>query len=306
MKTFIISCAIVLISSSLALAQATAPAPVDLSYHFKAGTVLHYQRLDEMRNPDNPPGYSEGNWDLKEEIHFTVEKVDPDGDATLLVRVEETPDFKNGGDEDQTTGVGVTLGLDIPLYRVTVDRFGKYLNGEILHRTASDSMYNEKMKDPNWNGWKRPDSSLIKLNLSEEFCPRPAHAATHVGVAWEDSSSQISNSTHYYYNHSASPSTEPPPDGPSYYSQHYDYNILQDGTDRNAGQYHLSAKSMNYQVSEGTLMSQWTDDDNQLVRSPDGLTTMRTQFEKRVGGMGVDKSFTKRTLSLISVDSTAH
>ncbi len=43
--------------ASVAFGQATSPAPVGLlAYHFKAGEVLHYKKIDEFRNPDNPPG----------------------------------------------------------------------------------------------------------------------------------------------------------------------------------------------------------------------------------------------------------
>ncbi len=308
MKIRIILQIVVLVcaSSSLAFAQATAPAQVDLSYHFKPGTTLHYQRLDEIRNPDNPPGYSEGNWDDKEDIHITVEKVDPSGDATLLVKADETPDFKNGGDEDPTKGANAHLALDIPLYRVTVDRYGKYLNGEILKRTLTDSMVNEKIKDPNYNGWKMSDSSQIKLNLKQQLCSRPAQARTRVGMKWEDSSTQLSHPIHYALDHSASPSTEPPQLQPSYYSQHYDYAVKQDGTDRVAGTCNLATESMNYQVGNGTLLSQWSGDENQSIRSSDGLTIQRSSYEHRVAGFSVDKSFIKRSLTLISIDSTAH
>ncbi len=134
MKIRIILIIVVLVfPASLAFGQSTSPAPVDLAYHFKAGEVLHYQRLDEMRNPDNPGGYQEENFDVKENVDISVEKVDSIGDATLVIQNTESYDFKGGDDPTGVTQGG--LAQDIPLYRVTINRFGKYLRGEMLRRS---------------------------------------------------------------------------------------------------------------------------------------------------------------------------
>lgn len=92
---------------------------------------------------------------------------------------------------------------------------------------------------------------------------------------------------------------------PSYTSHHNDYTVIQGAADRDSSQYHLAAETKNYQVAMGRLLSLWTSDEDQDVRSSDGLTTKRTQLERRVGGIRVDKSYTKRTLTLISVDSVS-
>ncbi len=302
MKIFSIYCVIVLASSSSAFAQTTSPAPVDLSYHFTKGTVLHYHRLDEFRNPDNPPGYIEGNFDSKEDIHITVESVDALGNATLRVAIEESHDFKGG---DDASGVKMGgLADDIPLYRVTVDRFGTYLNGEILKNTPLDSMLNEKKKNPKFNGSKLPDSSLMKLELSEEFCSRPSPMAARAGLKWGDSTFETVFSQQYSNPGSTTPSAMQRSVKPTYRSRHYDYAIVQNAEDRSAGVFHLNTLTTNYQVAEGMLLSEWTNDEHQDIRTSDGLTTLRTRFEHRIGGVSVNTSTGKRTLTLVGVDST--
>src|SRR5665213_1530545 len=97
-------CVIFTFSSIAAFGQYTAPRSVDLSYHFRAGTVLNYERDDQSRNPDGAPGYAGGNWELKEDVHITVEKVDLDGSATLVVQNVEMHDFKGGSDANSTGG----------------------------------------------------------------------------------------------------------------------------------------------------------------------------------------------------------
>ncbi len=294
--------------ASLAFGQSTSPAPVDLAYHFKAGTVLHYQRLDECRNPDNPPGYMEGNYDTKDDIHITVEKVDSVGDATLVIQNEESYDFKNG-DNGFQQAVGI-IAQDIPLYRVTVDRYGKYLSGKILRYSSQDSLEHEHMKDPRWNITPRTDSSIINLFIGEAFSTRPARTGVQIGTTWQDSVAQISHNHVVYFNHTAAPAKEEPPPLPSYFSHHYDYKTAQDAEDRTAGKYHFVTKTMNYQVSQGQLLSQFTTDEDQEIRSSDGITLKRTQLEKAVPGIKINKDreniSDKRTLTLISIDSTAH
>ena len=308
MKLLIGGCAVFLFSSSLSLAQTTAPAPVDLSYHFKAGTVLHYQRLDEIRNPDNPPGYQEGNYDSKEDIHITVENVDAAGNTTLVIKNEEVNDFKGGDDAK-----GVTMGAlaqDIPLYRVTIDKFGKYISGEILRRSPQDSVFHEQMKSPGFNGWSRPDSSNIQYSMAQVLSPRPARINARVGMKWNDTLCKLSHNVTYYTNHSASAPTQHPPPGPSYMSYHYDFNIAQDAADRAAGKYTLAKETTNYQVSDGKLLTEGLTDEKQGIRSSDGLTLTRTELQKRIPGKSADPMYDRiylnKTLTLISVDSTAH
>ena len=218
------------------------------------------------------------------------------------MRNEETNDFQG---DDGNRGMSTFAG-DIPLYRVTVDRFGNYLNGEILRRAAWDSAMVEKMKNPSFNGSKIADSTQIKRSLDNVFCPRPERTGAQVGMKWSDSSCQISHPHFSPKGRSVSTANVPPPDTSlSYNSHHYDYNIVQGAADRYSSRYQLAIETMNYQVGMGRLMSQWTSDENQDVRSSDGLTSLRTRLERRVGGMRVDKSYTKRTLTLISVDSVA-
>ncbi len=159
MKIIGICCVIVLASFSTVFAQNTSPAPVDLAYHFKAGTVLHYKKIDEFRNPDNSPGLMEHNWDRIEDIHITVENVDSLDNATLVIHNEETHDFKGGDGGEGVTQGGLTL--EIPLYRVKVDKYGKYLSGEILHRSPQDSMWQIGYKDPKNLAKAPPDSVSI-------------------------------------------------------------------------------------------------------------------------------------------------
>jgi hypothetical protein len=302
-------CAIIVASSSLAFAQATAPAPVDLSYHFKAGTVLHYQRLDEIRNPDKPPGYKGRNFDTKDDLHITVENVDSLGNATLVIQNEETHDFKGGDDANGIT-MGA-LGQDIPLYRVTVDRYGNFINGKILHRSPQDSLAEVRSKDPNIWTSPRSDSATIKLWMRYALWPRPARTPVQDGMNWTDSSTRASHPIHMSLEHTSSASSErPDPNTPivghGYNAYHYDYSIDQNAESRKAGQYQLATETINYQVSEGQLISKGKEDEKQTIRSSDGLTTSLTELGRRIGGMGVDNSYMKRTLTLISIDSTAH
>jgi hypothetical protein len=269
---------------------------------------LHYQRLDEMRNPDNPPGYMEGNYDTKDDIHITVEKVDSAGNATLVIQNEETHDF-NGGDDANGVTMGA-LGQDIPLYRVTVDRFGNFLGGKILHRSPQDSLIEVRSKDPHIWTAPRSDSATIKSWMRHALWPRPQRTSVHVGMQWTDSSTRISHSIHMVLNRAPSPASErddanTPIIGQGYNAYHYDYTIDQDATDHKAGQYQLTTETINYQVSEGQLVSQGKEDEKQTIRSSDGLTTSITAMGRRIGGMGVNNSYMKRTFTLISVDSTA-
>ena len=282
-------------------AQVTAPPSVDLAYHFKPGTTLHYNRLEEIRNPDNPPGYVEGNYDIKENVTISVEKVGPDGATTLLVNNSESVDFKGGGDASEVT-MG-TLGMDIPTYRVTIDKFGNYRTGTVLRRTPDDSVRHEKLKDQNINV-HAIDSANIKFNLEAFINKRPTVTNSTVGSKWTDTLYELKHQTHYYFNHSPTPAQEQPPEKPSYNSVHYDYEVAQDAQDRNKNEFLLATKSMNYQVGMGMLLSQFTIDDNEHIRSSDGIPTLRTQYSKRVGGMHVDNSYIKQTLTLLSIDST--
>jgi hypothetical protein len=299
--------AVLVFPATLAFGQSTSPAPVDLAYHFKAGTVLHYQRLDEIRNPDNPPGYQDGNFDTKDDIHITVEKVDSMDNATLVIQNEESHDFKGGDDANGVTMGG--LAQDIPLYSVTVDRYGKFLSGKILHRSPQDSINQELRKNPKiiFSG-PQSDSSDINFWMWQALCPRPTRSSVQIGTSWQDSMAQISHNHVFYFNQSATPAKEEPPPLPSYYAHHYNYKIAQDGADRAAGKYSLVTESMNYQVSEGKLLSQGIKNETQDIRSSDGITLKRTQFEKRVPGKSADTSFDNsyitRTLTLISIDST--
>jgi hypothetical protein len=309
LKIVVLVCA----SSSLAFAQATSPAQVDLSYHFKPGTTLHYQRLDEIRNPDNPPGYMEGNFDTKDDIHITVEKVDSLGNATLVIQNEETHDFKDGDDANGVTMGG--LAQNIPLYRVTVNRYGNYLSGNILHRSPQDSLSEVRTKDPKIWTSPRSDSATIKFWMKQALYPKPERTHTHVGMKWADSSTRISHPIHIALNNAPSPASASPPDDTPIISQgynayHYDYTLDQDAADRNAGQYQLATKTVNYQVAEGTLISQGITDETEKIRTSDGLTFLSTQLAKRVPGKSADTTFDRiymrRTLTLISIDSTAH
>ncbi len=285
------------------LAQATAPTPVDLSYHFKAGTVLHYQRLDEMRSPDNPPGYEGGNFDSKEDIQIAVVNVDLDGSATLVVQNTETHDFKGGDDtHDVLEGPRVShnLGEDIPLYSVKVDKYGMYLDGMILRRNTHDSIFHEKMKDPNFNGWGVEDSTAIKRSLYKNFAPRSARSNVRRGSEWNDSSHEVTNPPHIPLNHSASGPVVLNPPGPSYNSYRNDYSLSQNLSERKAGIYELTTKAINYQVFGGTVAGHGKTDRLEQFRTSDGLPVLRTETSG-----GLTKEYMKRTFTLISVDSTA-
>ncbi len=301
LKIVVLVCAL----PSLAFTQATSPAPVDLSYHFKPGTTLHYQRLDEIRNPENPPGYMEGNFDTKDDIHITVEKVDSLGNATLVIQNEETHDFKGGDDAS-----GVTMGAlaqNIPLYRVTVDPYGKYLSGKILRYSPQDSLERVRLKDPNYFVSPRSDSANINFWMDQALCVRPARNGVRVGTKWNDSLCKISPRHLIPSRFAGTPSTVPPPAGLDYNAYRYDYTVDQDAVTRNAGQYQLGVETIFYQVFDGKLMAQCLTDEKQVVRSFDGLTVSRSEMMKRTGGSaGVDTYSIKRTLTLISVDSTAH
>ncbi len=305
MKIRIILQIVVLVcaSSSLAFAQATSPAQVDLSYHFKPGTTLHYKKVEEFRNPDNPPGLMEGNWDRIEDIHITVEKVDSLDDATLVIHNEETHDFKGGDDGDGVTQGG--LALEIPLYRVKVDRYGRYLSGEILHRSTQDSLNQIGWKDTNNLAKAPPDSASIISWMAQLLSRRPTRTGVREGARWQDSTTKISHPTTFYFNHTASSSTKKP-DGPNYQAHHFDYTIDQDAADRKAGQYKLATETTNYQVIAGELIFKGKIDEEQDIRSSDGLIISRTSTDRRIAGRNVDNSYGKRTLTLISIDSTAH
>jgi hypothetical protein len=307
MKILCAGCVIILVSSSQILAQTTSPLPVDLSYHFKPGTTLHYQRLDEMRNPDNPPGYQEGNFDTKDDIHITVEKVDAASNATLVIQNEEVNDFKGGDDAKGVTMGG--LAQDIPLYRVTVDKYGKYISGKILRYSLQDSLLHEEMKDPRYHIEPRSDSSIINFWMDHVLClKRPTRSGSRVGMKWDDTLCKLSHNTTYYYNQSASAPTQQQPSSPSYNSYHYDYSIAQDANARNEGKYTFGTETTFYQVDNGKILSEGLTDEKQDIRSSDGLTLTRTEFQKRVPGKSADTSFDHwymtRTLTLISIDST--
>ncbi len=124
-------------------------------------------------------------------------------------------------------------------------------------------------------------------------------------MKWQDSSTKITHPTTFYFNHTAS-SPNQKPAGPNYKAYHNDYTIEQDAADRKAGQYKLETETTNYQVVEGELISKGTDDEVQDVRSSDGLIISRTSTGRRIAGRNLDNSFLKRTLTLISIDSTAN
>jgi hypothetical protein len=303
MKIIGISCVIVLASFSTVIAQNTSPAPVDLAYHFKAGTVLHYQRLDESRKPGSPPGRAGGNYDIKEDIVITVEKVDLDGSAMLIVQNEEADDLK-GADKNQVVKIGrvsATYSQDIPMYRVKVDKYGRYLDGAILKRTPEDSIQHEKLKDPNVISWGGGDSERIQWSLYKNLFPRSPRTAVRLGTSWNDSVFKPEHPHRFPVNHAASGPVIVDPPGPSYTSQRYDYSLTQNTKDRKSGIFELNTQTIYYTVFGGESAGQAKVNMVEQFRSLDGLPILRTE-----SGKGLDNSDNKTTFKLISIDSTAH
>ena len=283
------------------LAQVTAPMAVDLAYHFKEGSVLHYIRTDQDRHPGYPEGYQGGNWDQQDSLEIAVVKVDLDGSATLVVRNAETQDFKGTSKDLMKIGrTNVTVGSDIPMYRIKIDKFGNYLDGAIIRRTERDSISHAQKKDPTLQALDTPDSNRIKWSFYNNFFPRSQRSSVRVGVKWTDSTYEASHPMHIPLSQSPSGPRIVEQPGPSYKSHRYDRCIVQNSSERKNGMCELTTTATNYQVFGGQLAGRSTEDSKEHFFTTNGLPKARTE-----SGVGVDGSNFTRTLTLLSIDSTS-
>ncbi|GEM_PF-4203592 len=298
MKIAHLTFVLIFTSASASFAQLLAPSPVDLAYHFRTGQRLHYHHVDEIRNPGGEPGYQDGNYNIKKDIMISVDHVDAAGNATLTVEINEVHDWK-GGDDGTKQSMG-GLGEDIPLYRITIDKFGHYVNGEVLRWSVQDSIFRERLKQPSIIGSMVADSLRIKSSFELILYPRPGRMNPLISARYHDSSSRISHPHHYYIGQQSPISPEPVvAEKPSYMSHAFDYLIKQ--VDKDTAMFDLEVKTSNDQVVEGQLLSHWLSNGEEYIRKENGLTVRRETIERRVTNGAPEQAYIKRTLTLVDV-----
>ncbi len=292
-----------LLSVGSAPAQQLAPAPVDLTYRFHPGQKLHYQKRLELRNPDNIPG----RWAASDEVtetFITVESVNADGSATLIVRNYEPPAGQTKEDaKEEGSLVTVVRGQDIPIYSITVDSYGRFLSGTIIKRNLDDSQFVEKMKDPKFVGHRLPDTSLIKLWAKDLLPTRPRMKSSLPGARYHDSVYKAGKVEHFPLGGptaSGAPKVEPPPQ-PTYDLDLDDYSIVLGPEEKQQSEFRLIDNNGHDQVWNGKLMSHGVHSSDTHIRTADGLITKRTEIGRRVNDGKPESAYMKRTLTLISV-----
>ncbi len=297
-RPFVLTILTAMLVASSAHAQQLAPAPVDLTYRFHPGQKLHYHRVFETRNAEKPDGFENDNYDYMEDYYVTVDRVEPNGGATLTVRIQDSYDW-HGAEDGSKKSMGGRAS-DIPLFSVTLDRRGNYMNGTILRRTPHDSEMVEKMKDPKFQGWKRPDSSSIKFTIGNLFAPRPEMKSTLPGDRGHDSTFQTSQMQGHHLGGPTPSGTKAPPAPPSGYNALvHDYSIVQGTEEHTNSEFRLITNSTKYDLFGKALFVIHSDED-QHIRTTDGILKQRTYISYSTKDGVPEQTKFKNTITLVS------
>ena len=178
--------AIPVIDTATARALHSAPttggdaAPIEWGYRFAAGDRLRFRRLTTSTNKTGSPRYFRG----EDEVLVEVERVAVDGSTTLtMTTVKNLMSEKEGPTHPLIKSSYVDR---TPQIRVTIDRFGRMLDGEIVEDTEEHARAKEMAAQPGSGVRVAPDRRMVEHEL-RDFLPQLVGPATlRMGEIYRD------------------------------------------------------------------------------------------------------------------------
>lgn len=178
--------AVPVIDSAAARALLSAPttggdtSPIEWGYRFNAGDRMRLRKRSTSTNKTGSPLFFEGD----DEVLVEIENVAADGSTTLTMTTLKNVMRENTGPTHPL--VKSSYSDRTPKIRVTMDRFGRMLDGEIVQDNEERIRWKAMAAQPGSQTHVAPDRPLVELEF-HDFIPALVGPATlRMGEIYRD------------------------------------------------------------------------------------------------------------------------